>query len=181
MEWYTILFFTVFIIFFIKLFVSWFAGDFDLDVDFDDVDDFDLSSAFSFKGILHFLMGFSSYLYLRSNMNGIEKINGIAQFQFSDYFIGILCGFILSIILYFAYKIAMKANNISSSPEDLIEVSKGTIYLNLNNGKYIVSVHTQAGTINVEAFGKQHPNLSIGTKVKLRKEDSNYYIQTIYE
>ena len=63
MEWYTILFIVVMSLFVIKLIISIFGGDFDMDVDFDGNTDFDSSSAFSFKGLLHFLVGFSSYLF----------------------------------------------------------------------------------------------------------------------
>ncbi len=65
MAWYTILFITVMSLFIIKLAISLFAGDIDIDIDFDGDSDFDTSSAFSFKGLIHFLMGFSSYLLLR--------------------------------------------------------------------------------------------------------------------
>ena len=68
MAWYTILFITVFLLFAVKLIISWSAGDFEMDVDLDGIDDFDVSGAFSFKGLVHFLLGFSSYLFLRANM-----------------------------------------------------------------------------------------------------------------
>ena len=60
MSWYLILFVATFAIFIVKLLISVFAGDFDLDVDLDGDSDCDTSSAFSFKGALHFLMGFSA-------------------------------------------------------------------------------------------------------------------------
>ena len=76
MAWYTILFITVFSLFAVKLIISWLYGDFDIDIDLDGVDYFVSSSAFSFKGLLHFLLGASSYLFLRANTQSIDKING---------------------------------------------------------------------------------------------------------
>lgn len=166
MAWYTIFFIITFLIFGIKLVLSWFLGDFDLDMDFDDVDDFDPSIVFSFKGLLHFLMGVSSYLFLRANLSAIDKVNGIEQFGLLDYMFATVCGVIFVICLYFGYKLALKANQKPLTPEDLIDNSRGTIYLNLNNGNYSVEAHTSAGTINVLAQSDQN-DLLPGTEVIL--------------
>ena len=92
MAWYTILFITVFVLFAVKLIISWSAGDFEMDVDLDGVDDFDASGAFSFKGLVHFLLGFSSYLFLRANMVEVDKLNGVAQFGMLDYMMATIVG-----------------------------------------------------------------------------------------
>ena len=76
MAWYTILFITVISLFVVKLAISLFAGDIDLDVDFDGDSDFDTSSAFSFKGALHFLVGFSSYLFARAHADTVNIVDG---------------------------------------------------------------------------------------------------------
>ena len=175
MAWYTILFITVFSLFAIKLIISWFIGDFEIDVDLDGVDDFDSSSAFSFKGLLHFLLGASSYLLLRSNMQNIDKINGVAQFGTMDYMFATICGVILMVALFFGYKFAMKANASPKTPDELIHNSVGTIYLNLGNGKYSVQAHTKAGTINVTAFYSKD-DLEIGNNVTLIKDGNTIYI-----
>ena len=172
MEWYTILFIIVMSLFVIKLIISIFGGDFDMDVDFDGNTDFDSSSAFSFKGLLHFLVGFSSYLFAKDN---IYNING---FSFLDYIIAIICGICFMVILFYGYKLAMKANNSSKNPEDLINNSKGIIYINLGNGQYSVQAHTLSGTINVTAF-YSGDNLEPGTEVTLSKEGNNILINTI--
>lgn len=180
MAWYTILFLVVFAIFFIKLIISLFFGDFDLDVDFDGDSDIDSSGAFSFKGILHFLMGFSSYLVARVNLysNNLFFENGSASFGFFDYFLAVICGIILMFILYFCYKLAIKANCSPSLPQDNINGCTGNIYLNLGNGKYSVEAHTIAGTINVDAFYTSD-DLEIGTEVKLCVENDKILISCI--
>ena len=176
MAWYTILFITVFTLFAVKLIMSWFAGDFEMDVDFDGIDDFDVSGAFSFKGLVHFLLGFSSYLFLRANMVEIDKLNGVAQFGMMDYMFATIVGVILMFALFYGYKLALKANNSSKNPSDLIDNSKGIIYINLGNGQYSVEVHTLAGTTNVTAFYTSD-DLEPGTEVTLIKEGNNIYIK----
>ena len=176
MAWYTILFITVFTLFAVKLIMSWFAGDFEMDVDFDGIDDFDVSGAFSFKGLVHFLLGFSSYLFLRANMVEIDKLNGVAQFGMMDYMFATIVGVILMFALFYGYKLALKANNSSKNPSDLIDNSKGIIYINLGNGQYSVEAHTLAGTTNVTAFYTSD-DLEPGTEVTLIKEANNIYIK----
>ena len=176
MAWYTILFITVFALFAVKLIMSWFAGDFEMDVDFDGIDDFDVSGAFSFKGLVHFLLGFSSYLFLRANMVEIDKLNGVAQFGMMDYMFATIVGIILMFALFYGYKLALKANNSSKNPSDLIDNSKGIIYINLGNGQYSVEAHTLAGTTNVTAFYTSD-DLEPGTEVTLIKEGYNIYIK----
>lgn len=178
MAWYTICFIVVFSIFIIKLFLSLSIGDFGLDIDANGIDDVDVSSVFSFKGILHFLTGSLSYLFLRSNMVTITKINGVAQFTIFDYFIAAICGICLVIILYYGYKFAIKAESLSKSPEDLINNSYGTVYLNLGNGNYSVEVHTLSGTINVLA-SYDNTNLVTGTKVKIVRKNNRNFIELI--
>ena len=175
MAWYTILFITVITLFIVKFIVSWVVGDFDMDVDFDGVDDFDVSSAFSFKGLVHFLIGFSSYLFLKSYTPFVVKIDGVAQFDWFDYCWATISGIILFIALWYAYKLAMKANNNSKNPEDLINNSKGKIYINLGNGSYSVQAHTPAGTTNVTAFYTSD-DLEPGTEVILEKNGNKVYI-----
>ena len=175
MAWYTIFFIATFALFAVKLLLSWFAGDIDLDVDFDGNSDFDSSSAFSFKGILHFLLGFSSYLFLRANMSAIDKIDGVAQFGIIDYMFATIIGVVLMFLLFYGYKLALKANNETKNPQDLIDNSKGTIYINLGNGQYSVQAHTLAGTVNVTAF-YSGDDLEVGTEVSLVKEGNQILI-----
>ena len=178
MAWYTILFFVVFTLFAVKLILSWMGGDFEMDVDFDGVDDFDTSAAFSFKGLIHFLLGFSSYLFLRANMAEVDKVNGVAQFGVLDYIMATVIGVVIMFMLFYGYKLAMKANNSSKNPSELIDNCKGNIYLNLGNGQYSVEAHTLAGTTNVTAY-YSGDDLKPGTEVILIKEGNNILINKI--
>lgn len=175
MDWYTILFITVFSFFLIKLVISFFAGDFDLDVDLDGDVDVDASSMFSFKGVLHFLMGFSAFLFGKSFSTSVNIVDGHVQFTAADYIFAILSGILLSVILYFSYKVATKANCEPKQPQDLINNSSGTIYLNLGDGLYSVETHTAAGTINIDARC-ENKDLTPGTEVNLIKENDKIII-----
>jgi hypothetical protein len=178
MTWYTILFITVISLFVVKLAISLFAGDIDLDVNFDGDSDFDTSSAFSFKGLLHFLVGFSSYLFARAHTDTVNIVNGNVQFSFGDFVWAIVIGIITMIALFYAYKLALKATNYTNNPEDLINNANGVIYINLGNGSYSVQVHTPAGTTNVTAF-YSGDELESGTEVILQKEGKNIYIKEL--
>lgn len=181
MAWYNIIFFISLLIFFIKFFISIFVGNVDLDVDFDGDSDFDTSGAFSFKGFLHFILGSSLYLSAKAYFMGINMpitTNGNVIFYWYDYIIGIICGIIFVFILYYGYKLAMKASQTPKNPLDVINNSKGIIYLNLGNGQYSVEAHTIAGTTNVTAFYSSD-DLEPGTEVTLSKENNNILINYI--
>ena len=66
MEWYYILGIISYGIFIIQFLLSNFFGwgDLDLDIDFDGEPDFGLGDVLSFKGLVHFAMGFSGWLML---------------------------------------------------------------------------------------------------------------------
>ena len=77
MEWYNILFFVTLAFFIIKTIISFVFGDIDIDFDADGDVDFDVSSMLSFKGILHFLLGFSTYLAALARFNNVQTFHRI--------------------------------------------------------------------------------------------------------
>ncbi len=170
MEWYNILFYTVIGIFIIKTIFSWCVGEFDIDVDIDGDDDMDVSSLLSFKSVLHFLIGFSSVLYGEAHVSP-ESL----PFTIGDYIFAVVTGFVFMGVLYFAYKLVMKADNYSKDPHDLIDNCYGIIYLNLGDNNYSVEAHTPAGTVNVNATS-ENSNLKVGDNVKLKVENNNIII-----
>ena len=80
MAWYYILFFSVVAFFIIKTILSWMFGDVDVDFDADGDIDFDISSMISFKGVLHFLLGFSTYLAATARFDRTYDALGTYQF-----------------------------------------------------------------------------------------------------
>lgn len=96
MEWYYILGIISYGIFIIQFVLSNFGGDTELDVDFDGEGDFDTSSLLSFKGLIHFAMGFSGWLMLTGKVTTFTIC------------MGIVIGFIFMLLLYYLYKLCMK-------------------------------------------------------------------------
>lgn len=177
MAWYYILFFTALIFFVIKFLLTLIAGDVDFDVDIDGDVDFDMSSLFSFKGVLHFILGFSTYLSLiaRYNTNG----NEVYTFNISQYIIGICIGLIFSIGLFYLYKLMMKFNHYNNSELDLngytcTILGKNSVNLDSNEHSYYVLVNTPVGSrkINVLSF---NDNLTIGGEYKIFINEQGIY------
>ena len=70
MEWYYVLGIISYSIFIVQFILSNLGfGDTDIDIDLDGDADFDVSDLLSFKGLIHFLMGFSGWLMLSGTVN----------------------------------------------------------------------------------------------------------------
>ena len=81
---------TVYSIFIIRFILSWVGADFDVETDLD------VSDIVSFKGLTHFLMGFSGWLSVKSYITH--------NVMWYDYLIALILGVIFVILLYFVYK-----------------------------------------------------------------------------
>ena len=69
MEWYYVLGIISYGIFIVQFILSNLGfGDTDIDIDLDGNVDFDVSDLLSFKGLIHFLMGFSGWLSLKQRL-----------------------------------------------------------------------------------------------------------------
>jgi len=176
MSWYTILFIACILTIVVKAVLSWIVGDVDVDVDVDGDVDTDLGSVFSFKGILHFLTGFSTYLTMCS------RYITHGNMTFVDYSIAFLVGIGLMFLLYWVYKLMKKLDNVPDQIDDF-EGHIGTIYNNLGNGSYVVSVNTFNGThFPTGVYNPETPeeadSLIEGTSVCLGKirQDGSYEI-----
>ena len=167
MDWYYILFFIVLAIFLFKTIVSLIAGDIDVDFDLDGDIDFDISSMFSFKGILHFLLGFSSYLSLIGYFYSNTKI------IFVDYAIAIIVGFAFMIGLYYLYKLMMKFNHINHDNPDFSGMDC-TVLTNLGNGSYVVMINTPQGSFKKTMnHMNNNKDISVGSQLRIAKDMSN--------
>ena len=176
MSWYTILFIACILTIVVKTILSWIVGDMDVDVDVDGDVDTDLGSVFSFKGILHFLTGFSTYLTMCS------RYITHGNMTFVDYVIAFLVGVGLMFLLYWVYKLMKRLDNVPDQVYDF-EGNVGTIYNNLGNGSYVVSVNTFNGThfptgVYTPNNPEEYDNLIDGTSVRLGKmrPDGSYEI-----
>lgn len=101
MEWYYILGIVSYGIFLLQFCLSFIGEDTDIDVDFDREADFSFSDLISFKGLIHFLMGFSGWLMITQRATPLNIV------------IACIMGFALVLILYYVYKLAL---NLQSTP-----------------------------------------------------------------
>ena len=154
-------------IFIIRFILSWVGTDFDVDTDLD------LSDVVSFKGLTHFLMGFSGWLSVKSYTTH--------NVMWYDYLIAFILGVIFVIILYYVYKFLMKLENKPQilSNEDLIG-STAKVYLVQSTidadtlFKYIITVDNGIGTIEIPAKSREF--YKIGDSVVIKDYVNAYYI-----
>lgn len=145
-EIYYIIAGVVYTIFLIRIIALWTIGDFDFSFD----TDFSLGDIISFKGLLHFLMGFAGYMSLKYYIGDIP--------DFLDYIIASILGVIFIFILYFIYKLIYNLNS-TTKPLTGRELVGRTGIIQAKLGcddsgltfYYTVSVNNNVGSVNVDA------------------------------
>lgn len=173
MSWFYILFGIVLGIFIIKTLISTVFGDMDIDFDVDGDIDFDVSSMLSFKGILHFLLGFSSYLSI------FGYVNHVTHFSFIHYIIAFIVGIIFMIGLYYLYKLVIKLNHHNEDNPNF-DGCNATVLTSYNNGWYDVLIMTYQGTLKRKL--QQYDNYStfkIGDECTIRRVNGQYFLTNI--
>ena len=156
---------TVYSIFIIRFILSWIGADFDIDADID------ISDVVSFKGLTHFLMGFSGWLSVKSYITH--------NVMWYDYLIALILGVIFVILLYFVYKllISLETKPQILSGKQLIGKT-GKIYVILEPEdsikKYIITVGNGLGTQEYPA--KSNNSYKLGDEVVISDYVNAYYI-----
>ena len=156
---------TVYSIFIIRFILSWIGADFDIDADID------ISDVVSFKGLTHFLMGFSGWLSVKSYITH--------NVMWYDYLIALILGIIFVILLYFVYKLLI---SLETKPQILFGkqlIGKtGKIYVVLEPEdsikKYIITVGNGLGTQEYPA--KSNNSYKLGDEVVISDYVNAYYI-----
>ena len=156
---------TVYSIFIIRFILSWVGADFDVDADVD------VSDVVSFKGLTHFLMGFSGWLSVKSYITH--------NVMWYDYLIALILGIIFVILLYFIYKLLI---SLETKPQILVGkqlIGKtGKIYIILEPEdsikKYIITVGNGLGTQEYQA--KSNNSYKLGDEVVISDYVNAYYI-----
>lgn len=175
LTWFNLLFAITFCLFLLKNIVSWIFGDTDVDLDFDGDTDIDISSMLSFKGILHFLMGFSFVL----SASGYEQTHSFStpcEFSVIIYIVAIMAGIFIMVALFLFYKAMLKLNSYSTeNPE--FDGMVGKVYLNEGGGRYQILINTQNGTFKKTAYSEKYGYIT-GDEVKVTfdKEKKRYVI-----
>ena len=155
----------VYSIFIIRFILSWVGADFDIDADVD------IGDVVSFKGLTHFLMGFSGWLSVKSYITH--------NVMWYDYLIALILGVIFVILLYFVYKFLI---SLETKPQILFGkqlIGKtGKIYIILEPEdsikKYIITVGNGLGTQEYPA--KSNNSYKLGDEVVISDYVNAYYI-----
>lgn len=133
-------------LFIFRLILLWTVGDIDFDIGLDG----DLGDIISFKGLNHFLMGFSGWISYRFLDHSTPTT--------VDYALAVIFGVIFMALLYFIYKFIYSLNTEPdiATGADLCGRTGMIMYhtADINDSavhKYIVSVNNNVGSVNVDA------------------------------
>lgn len=112
-------------VFLLQFILSLFLGDMDVDTDVST----DLGEIISFKGLVHFGIGFSWTMYLSHDTS------------WKSYLLAILTGLAFVLILWKLYVSAYRLQKIryKEDPKEIVG-RRGTIYVNKGNGRYVIQV-----------------------------------------
>ena len=156
-------------IFIVQFILSFFIGELDLDTDIDldgdGVDDFSIGDLVSFKGLIHFLIGFSWTMWFSRDSN-----QWIAACCATG--VGLIFVFILSL----TYKLAIKLKN-EIEPEkgnDLVGRS-AEIYLKGEENRYTVYTTINGAKRELEVTSRNGTSYSPGTIVTIESYKNNIY------
>lgn len=175
-HWYLIGFYFVMAVFIIKYLVSWIFGDVDVDFDIDGDIDFDISSMLSFKGVLHFFIGFFGYLSVIARFSPTYVIDEPYKFSTGNYMGAIICGIIFMIILWYAYNITAKFSHENTDMPDFTNC-EARILANNGNGTYEVLIFTSAGSYKKTVrSGANETSIEVGSVVRILKINNEYVI-----
>ncbi|MDR2622025.1 MAG: hypothetical protein LBC48_05530 [Dysgonamonadaceae bacterium] len=159
MTWYVIVLIASAALFLLTTVSALFFGEMHLGVDTDvDVDggDFLGGDIFSFKGLLHFAMGFSLTLTL------------MKEVTITSVCIAIGAGLVFVLVLYFLYKIIYTKSQQSLKYTDTIDEMDAEVYFwneNRKIGEVFISLEGRPVTVTLE--GAEGMNLEKGQKIKV--------------
>lgn len=150
--------------FVIQFIASWFLGDLDIDADAD----FDVGDLVSFKGLIHFIMGFSGWILISDR---------VRELQWWDYGIAVVVGLLFVLVLYHLYKLCMKLQHDPPREEGLALVDKmGKIYVHTADG-YIIQVEINGHLEELYVKSKTNKVYKPEERVRIMSyEDGEYFI-----
>ena len=151
-----------FCIFLIKLIGALIGVDCEADLDFD------FGDIISFKGIVHFLMGFSGYLSCMFYQDTYEGLKDVA--------IASLIGLVVMILLYFTYILIYKLD----SPHEVITGEhlvgrKATISSIEDKENHLYSIDVVVNMNSITVRAQSDKSYRVGDEVIISKFTDNIY------
>lgn len=148
-------------VFVVQFILSIFFGDLDADTDVDT----DMGSIVSFKGLTHFAIGFSWYMYLQDNT------------ELKTYLYGFIIGLFFLFAVWFLYKKASQLQQINSLEKTEALVGREcTLYFRSNEGRYTVQVRRNGAMREVDVISESNKSYQTGDKTVI----SSYKDGTLY-
>jgi hypothetical protein len=155
MAWYEIVLIAAGILFLLSSVGSLFFGEIDVDTDIG-MDGFLLSDVISFKGLLHFAIGFSLVLTL------------MQEVTFTSVAIGVVCGVAFVFILYYLYKLIYeKLQQNMKYTNEITEMDAEVYFWNENQKIGEVFITLEGRPVTVTLQGAEGFNLEKGQKIKV--------------
>lgn len=116
-------------VFLVQFIVSQFFGDVDVDVDGSGDTDTDMGSVFSFKGLIHFLIGF-----------GWTKVLFVGH-SWQSYAGAVAVGLVFVFVLFYIYLLAFRLQKLRTPEKGSQLVGReGRIYINIGDGRYTLFI-----------------------------------------
>ncbi len=156
-------------IFIVQFILSWFGGDTDLDVDLDSELDMNVSDIVSFKGLIHFLMGFSGWMCVKQSIS--------YSIEWQDYLIALIIGIGFVFVLYYLYKLCLRLQHIAIPEDGENLVGKtGVITVPSSHSYYFLTVEINGISQEIHAYPETPTGYMTGTRVMITKfENGKYY------
>ncbi|MDR2086910.1 MAG: hypothetical protein LBP72_07010 [Dysgonamonadaceae bacterium] len=155
MAWYEIVLIASGILFFLSTLISLFFGEIDIDADLS-IDGFLLSDIISFKGLLHFAIGFSLVLTLMQEVTTLSVTCGV------------ICGIAFVFVLYYLYKVLYAKLQQSMKYTDEIKEMEAEVYFwneNQKIGEVFITLEGRPVTVTLQ--GAEGFKLEKGQKIKV--------------
>ncbi|MDR1667286.1 MAG: hypothetical protein LBS03_06300 [Bacteroidales bacterium] len=153
MVWYEIVLIASSAVFLLTLVVSLFFGDMDLDVH---ADGFLMGDIVSFKGLIHFCIGFSLTLTL------------MREFTIVSAALGTAAGIVFVVVLYFLYRFAIKALQQNIQYTNEIKEAEAEVYFwNEQSGIGEVFITLEGRPVTITLQCPKGTQLEKGQKIKV--------------
>lgn len=157
-------------IFIVQFILSFFIGELDLDTDIDldgdGVDDFSIGDLISFKGLIHFLIGFSWTMWFSRDSN-----------QWIAALIAVAVGLIFVIILASVYRLALKLEHRVIPETGRMLVGRDVeVYVHLRDNQYTAFVVINGSKTEIKVFSESNKEYSPGECTTITKFKNNNYL-----